>query len=59
MTLTYIIILIAAVFYAAGALLVKRAAELGVGAWRTAFVANLIGALLYLPILGFGGTWRW
>lgn len=59
MTLTYIIILIAAVFYAAGALLVKRAAELGVGAWRTAFVANMIGALLYLPVLGFGGTWRW
>ena len=58
MTLTYIAILIAAIFYAAGALLVKRAAELGVGAWRTAFVANMLGALLYLPLLGLGGTWR-
>ena len=58
MTLTYIAILIAAIFYAAGAMLVKRAAELGVGAWRTAFVANLIGLLLYLPLLGLGGRWR-
>ena len=58
MTLTYITILIAAVFYAAGAILVKRAAELGVGAWRTAFVANMIGTLLYLPLLGLGGVWR-
>jgi drug/metabolite transporter (DMT)-like permease len=58
MTLTYLLILIAAVFYAAGAMVVKRAAELGVGAWRTAFVANMIGALLYLPLLAFGGTWR-
>src|SRR5688572_21412546 len=58
MTLTYILILIAAVFYAAGALLVKRAAELGVGAWRTTFVANLIGTLLYLPLLALGGVWR-
>src|SRR5687767_12764426 len=58
MTLTYILILIAAVFYAAGAMLVKRAAELGVGAWRTTFVANLIGTLLYLPLLALGGVWR-
>lgn len=58
MTLTYIIILFAAVFYAAGALVVKRAAELGVGAWRTAFVANLVGTVLYAPLLAFGGTWR-
>src|SRR3954463_16191922 len=58
MTFTYFAILIAAVFYAAGAMVVKRAAELGVGAWRTAFVANMIGALLYLPLLALGGTWR-
>jgi drug/metabolite transporter (DMT)-like permease len=58
MTLIYIAILIAAVFYAVGAMLVKRAAELGVGAWRTAFIANMIGALLYLPLLALGGTWR-
>src|SRR5688572_28238644 len=58
MTLTYITILVAAVFYAVGAMMVKRAAELGVGAWRTAFIANLVGALLYSPLLAFGGTWR-
>ena len=58
MTLTYIIILIAAAFYAVGALLVKRASELGVGAWRTTFVANLVAVLLFLPMLAFGGVWR-
>jgi drug/metabolite transporter (DMT)-like permease len=58
MTLTYIIILIAAVFYAIGAMVVKRSAELGVGAWRTAFIANLVGAVLYSPLLAFGGIWR-
>lgn len=47
--------LLAAFIYAAGALLVKRSAELGVGVWRTAFVANLVGALVYLPIFKFGG----
>jgi drug/metabolite transporter (DMT)-like permease len=58
MTLTYFIILLAAIFYAIGAIVVKRAAELGVGAWRTAFVANMIGAVLYVPVLAFGGTWH-
>ena len=58
MTLTYITILIAAVLYAAGAMMVKRAAELGVGAWRTAFVANMVGLVLFLPLLGLGGVWR-
>jgi drug/metabolite transporter (DMT)-like permease len=58
-TLTYIAIMIAAIFYAAGAMLVKRAADLGVGAWRTAFIANMIGTVLYLPVLGFGGVLHW
>jgi drug/metabolite transporter (DMT)-like permease len=58
MTLTYLAILIAAVFYAVGAMVVKRAAELGVGAWRTAFIANMIGALVYQPLLVLGGTWH-
>jgi drug/metabolite transporter (DMT)-like permease len=57
--LPYFLILIAAVCYAVGALVVKRAAELGVGAWRTAFLANIIAALLYGPVLAFGGTVRW
>ena len=58
MTLTYLVILAAAVLYAGGAMAVKRASDLGVGAWRTAFVANLLGAVLSLPLLAFGGTWR-
>lgn len=58
MTLVYVAILIAAICYAAGAMVVKRSAELGVGAWRTAFVANMVATLLYLPFLAFGGTWR-
>ena len=58
MTLAYLTILVAAVFYAAGAMLVKRATELGVGAWRTAFIANLLASALYLPLLALGGTWR-
>jgi drug/metabolite transporter (DMT)-like permease len=56
MTFTYLTILVAAVFYAAGAMVVKRSAELGVGAWRTAFVANMLAVLLNLPLLAFGGT---
>lgn len=48
--------LVAAVIYAAGALLVKRAADLGVGVWRTAFVANVVGGVLYQPLWLLGGT---
>jgi drug/metabolite transporter (DMT)-like permease len=47
--------LLAAFLYAAGALVIKRSAELGVGVWRTAFVANLVCALLFLPLLALGG----
>ena len=47
--------LLAAFLYAAGALVIKRSAELGVGVWRTAFVANLLCALLFLPLLALGG----
>jgi drug/metabolite transporter (DMT)-like permease len=58
MTIAYIIILMAALLYAAGALLVKRATEFGIGAWRTAFVANMTAVLVNLPLLALGGTWR-
>ena len=47
--------LLAAFLYAAGALVIKRSAELGVGVWRTAFVATLLCALLFLPLLALGG----
>lgn len=48
--------LLAAALYAAGALLVKRSADLGVGVWRTAFVANIACGLLFQPLLLLGGT---
>lgn len=51
-----LIALAAAVVYAAGALVVKRSAELGVGIWRTAFVANLTIGILFLPLLLLGGA---
>lgn len=55
--------LLAAVLYAASALLIKRAADLGVGLWRSAFLANLTTALLFQPLWALGGTlhpeWWW
>ena len=48
--------LLAATLYAAGAMLVKRSADLGVGVWRTAFVANIACGLLFQPLLLLGGT---
>jgi drug/metabolite transporter (DMT)-like permease len=53
--LSTILPLLAAFIYAGGALLAKRSAELGVGVWRTAFVANLVGAVVFLPLLALGG----
>jgi drug/metabolite transporter (DMT)-like permease len=47
--------LLAAFMYATGALVVKRAGAFGVGVWRTAFVANVICALVFQPLLLFGG----
>src|SRR5262245_21148096 len=56
MTLPLVLQLLAAVCYASGALLAKRAADLGVGVWRSAFVANVAGALCFQPLWLFGGT---
>lgn len=47
--------LLAAFMYATGALVVKRAAEFGVGVWRTAFVANVLCALAFQPLVLLGG----
>jgi drug/metabolite transporter (DMT)-like permease len=58
MTPMSVLPLLAAAVYAAGALLVKRSADLGVGVWRTAFVANVVGALVFQPLLLLGGTWH-
>ena len=47
--------LIAALLYAFGALVLKRSSDLGVGLWRTTFVANLIVAALFSLLWLLGG----
>lgn len=48
----------AALLYVAGALLVKRSGDFGVGVWRTAFVSNLVSALIFQLLLPLGGTFH-
>lgn len=52
----------AGIVYSVASLLIKRAAEHGVGPWRTAFVCNLSVAILAAPFLLLGGEaplpWR-
>lgn len=62
MPLSTLLPLLAAFIYAGGALLAKRSADLGVGVWRTAFIANVVGAIVFLPLFALGGhilTDRW
>ncbi len=47
--------LLGAFVFTISALLLKRASALGAGLWRTAFVCNLAGALLFSTLLAFGG----
>jgi drug/metabolite transporter (DMT)-like permease len=47
--------LLAALLYALGAMVLKRSSELGVGLWRTTFVANLIVAGLFSVLWLLGG----
>ena len=56
MPLSLLLPLLSALAYAIAALLIKRGADLGVGVWRTAFIANIMGALLFQPLLLLGGT---
>lgn len=58
MTLPQTLALVAALFYAGGALMVKRASDLGAGVWVSAFVANMVTVTLFLPLLALGGTWH-
>jgi drug/metabolite transporter (DMT)-like permease len=57
-TAPHLLVLLAAVLYATGALIIKRSSDLGAGAWRTAFVSNLVTAIAFQPLLSFGGTWH-
>ena len=52
---TTIFPLLAALLYAFGALVLKRSSDLGVGLWRTTFVANLIVAALFSMLWLLGG----
>ncbi|MDX1948073.1 MAG: DMT family transporter [Pirellulaceae bacterium] len=57
--LALVLPLASAILYVIGALLLRRAADFGVGFWRTTFVANTICAVIYAPLLVMGGTWHW
>ena len=50
--------LASAMLYVIGALLLRRAADFGVGFWRTTFVANTICAVVYLCLLPLGGDFQ-
>ena len=52
---TILMPLIAALVYVFSALLLKRSSEMGVGVWRTTFVANIVGALLFSALWFLGG----
>src|SRR5690349_21762613 len=51
--------LVSAVLYVIGAVLLRRAADFGVGFWRTTFVANLICAAAFAPLWCLGGEFHW
>jgi drug/metabolite transporter (DMT)-like permease len=55
--LPWLLPLAAALFYVAAALTLKRAAELGVGLWRSAFVSNLLAAIAFQGLIVLGGEW--
>jgi len=50
--------LASALLYVIGALLLRRAADFGVGFWRTTFVANVLCAAIFSTLLLAGGTFR-
>jgi drug/metabolite transporter (DMT)-like permease len=50
--------LISAFVYVAGALLLKRAADLGTSPWRLVWTCNWISALVFAPLLFLGGNIR-
>ena len=50
---TLLIPLVCALVYVVGALAVKRAAEMGVGVWRTTFLSNWTIAVIFVPV------WFW
>jgi drug/metabolite transporter (DMT)-like permease len=57
-TFAHLLPLTSAMLYVTGALLMRRAADFGVGFWRTTFVANLICALVFSPLLLLSGQFH-
>ena len=55
---SFLLPICAAVSYVTAALFIKRAAELGAGVWRTAFVCNVSTALCFQGLLVLGGQWK-
>ena len=51
--------LTSAILYVVGALLLRRAADFGVGFWRTTFVANVICAAAFSFLWLAGGKFHW
>lgn len=51
--------LTSAMLYVVGALLLRRAADFGVGFWRTTFVANVICAAAFSLLWLAGGEFHW
>src|SRR5262245_8183301 len=47
-----------AVVYVVAAMLMRRAADFGLGLWRTTFVASLMGVVVFAPLWLLGGTFR-
>jgi drug/metabolite transporter (DMT)-like permease len=47
--------LASSIIYVLSALLVRQAADMGVGVWRTTFVNNALSAALFVPLLLLGG----
>ncbi len=59
MPLSDLLPLLAAVSYAGGVVVIKRASDLGAGVWRTAFVSNLLAVAAFQPLLLLGGQVHW
>lgn len=56
MSLDLWLAMVCAVLFSAGALMVKRANELGVGPWETTLASNLATALGFIALWPMGGT---
>lgn len=55
----FLLPLFASLFYVAGALLIRRASDFGVGVWRTTLISNVTAALVFSTLLPLGGSpWR-